>query len=135
MKTITASVIALAILLSGCLVKPDLQTGENCWRYRVAEDNTGRLTDMEIADIPIVKLNYEDLVVACNLKPEPVSWSNRGFAASACFKDDTIYMLKGFAGKMELYQEQCHALLGTKHNSCVGYGIGSDESACNWNDL
>jgi len=126
--------IAITFILSGCLAAPDLQTGENCWRYSVAMDNTGRMTDKPISDIPVIKVDYDGLVVACGLDPVEPSWSNRGYAALACFKpgEDKIYTLKGVAGKVNVYEEQCHALLGREHNGCSGYGIGSDESACEW---
>jgi len=128
--------------LTGCLEKPDFETGEGCWRYGVLENgNTGRMTQLPIADIPVIKVNYEELVKACGLKDEPLSWRNRDHEANACFKlrdigdkdgIDTIYLLKWYAGKMDLYEEKCHALLGRKHNACTGYGIGNDESACEW---
>ena len=138
MKTLT---IILSILLTSCVVTPDYENGgEDCWRTGVLENgNTGRLTTTPIADIPIVSLNLTDLYAACDLPPPPeLAWHNRGKVETmGCYqpKTDTIYVLWSAKYGYAVEHEQCHALLGRKHNSCHGngYGIGKDiQSACEW---
>jgi len=72
-------------------------------------------------------LNYPDLAKACGVKLEKPSWANKNYMqVRACFVPrpvdgkpgtDRIYLWWG-AGKMELYEEQCHARLGRSHNAC-----------------
>ena len=131
----------LLLLLTGCIVTPNWDAGHDCWRYGIAEDNTGRMSALHPQDIPVVKLGYDDLLIACGLTPEPLSWSNRKqLQARACFKprevtggegEDMIYLYR-WAGEYERNHERCHAIKGRLHNNCSGYGIGKDESACNW---
>ena len=146
----------LAILLTmliatpvWALKVPDFETGKGCWKYGVLENsNTGQMTAVPLDEIPVVKLGYDDLLVACGLTDDRTLgryWRDRGtLEVRACFAPrkvdgnaghDTIYLLKWYAGKFELYQEMCHAKLGRKHNACYPhYGIGKDESACNWDE-
>lgn len=129
------------LVLAGCITAPDWETGEGCWRYKVAETgNTGPMTHMPLDEIPVVRLNYDDLAKACGVEIPELSWSNRHHMfGRACFKPrevngkegtDTINLYR-FAGKMALYEERCHVIWGRKHNNCSGYGIGKD---CNWNN-
>ena len=150
MKTVLIA-LCLLVLLSGCLTPPNLQTGEGCWRYGVSEiNNTGPMTPMHPNDIPVVKLSYEDLLVACNVEDTrslAEYWrGKRTIAVTACLVPRivngnpgtaVIYLHNLYSGKVDLYQEQCHALLGPVHNQCYGMGYpitGSDATACDWND-
>ena len=136
----------LIILLTGCVTVPNFETGDDCWRYGVAEtNNTGPMTATPLDEIPVVKLDYEDLLIACDQTDDRTLagyWRDkRTVSIRACFKPrpvdgkaghDTIYLHRIYAGAYEINHEKCHALLGRKHNACSGYGIGKDESACNW---
>ena len=116
------------LLLAGCITTPDLTTGAGCWRYGVTEQNTGRMTTTPIEQIPIVVVKYADLYGYCGVDPKEA-------LLHGCYQPlmDTIYIHRG-AGRRTVYEEQCHALLGTEHNNCYPhYGIGKDESACGWN--
>lgn len=131
----------LLLLLAGCVTQPNLETGDDCWRTGVLEvGNTGRMTDTPIDQIPVVVLNLEGLYAACELPPPPpLAWSNRGTVETeGCYhiEDDTIYVLNTSQYGYVIHHEQCHALLGVRHNACheMGYGIGKDESACEWSE-
>ena len=120
-----ALLIFLLVITYGCTVTPDYQTGDNCWRYKVAENNTGRMTHYDdVMDIPVIGgLSAEELMWACDT--EILSWG--------CYHtlDDAIYLMRG-AGAITLREERCHAAFGRKHNSCDGYGIGDSEADCGW---
>lgn len=113
----------LPILLAGCVSTPDWETGEGCWRYGVAEDNSGITTRYGSAhDIPIVKARKAS--DACGER-----------ACYAALADEIVLVAIG-TGVVDVNHEKCHALLGGEHNSCNGHYAqwGKDiESACNWN--
>ena len=130
----------MSAYLFGCvgMHEPNWVTGEDCWRFSVAEsDNTGPMSRTPLDEIPVVRLNYADLAKACDVLLPPATWRNQNYMmVRACYqpKTDMIYM-HYFSGNMELYEERCHVLLGRKHNKCRGYGIGQDESACEWQTI
>ncbi|MFT5140921.1 MAG: hypothetical protein ACI9CB_002586 [Rhodothermales bacterium] len=117
MKLIT---LILASLLTGCITAPDLETGDGCWRYGVADQNTGRMTRYaDVNDIPVTTLGMDDLMQACGVDIQV--WG--------CYQpiQDEIFVYWG-GGKRTLYEEICHSIKGVKHNNCDGYGI----SDCDW---
>ena len=131
--------LPMILLLTGCVTQPNYETGEDCWRTGVLQrGNTGRMTTTPVADIPVVTMNLGDLYAACDLPPPPpLAWSNRGkVETEGCYqpKTDTIYVLNTSKYGYVIEHEKCHALLGRKHNNCQGYGLGKDESACDWNE-
>ena len=133
--------LPLLLLLTACMHQPNLETGEGCWRTGVAQDNTGRMSETPIDDIPIISVNLEELHAACDKPPPPpVSWKTRGYKEiEGCFqpKTDSIYVLRSSRYSYVVDHEICHVLLGSEHNACYGKGYaqwGNDvESACEWN--
>jgi hypothetical protein len=140
-------IILSVLILASCVTPPDLVSGDGCWRYGVleSEGNTGRMTTADPTTIRVERYGYFDLLVMCDQMDYRTLARQRregnSMVISSCFKprevngkagEDMIYMHR-WAGKAELYQEQCHALLGSKHNNCYPrYGIGKTESDCNW---
>ena len=130
------------ILLAGCLHNVTPEDTSECWRYGVAMDNTGPMSSKPLYSIPVVKMDYDELLVACDVPPEQLSWHNKNeLQIRACYSkvDDTIYSYKLNLGSNDYFSthERCHIMLGERHNSCNGTGYaqwGKDiQSACNWN--
>lgn len=99
------------------LQTPDFETGEWCWKYGAK----GKVTRPVSTDITY--LGWDAVAEVC------------GEEAWGCYKpiEHKIYLYR-FAGKRTLYEEQCHSLGLHEHNNCYPhYGIGKDESACDWN--
>ena len=152
-KTLFQQVLICTVLviLSGCLHNVDMETGEGCWRYGVAETvNTGRMTNTPISQIPVTRLNYDDLLIACNVEDNRTLagfWMDkRTVATTACFVPrpvdgkagtDNIYLHKTYAGKRDYLHEVCHIIKGRNHN-CVyphyAQWDKSEQSACNWKE-
>jgi hypothetical protein len=135
----TLITLVLITLLSACTTTPDFTTGEDCWRYQVLEEgNTGRMSDTDMSSVPVVHLWYDDLLVACGVSDTRTLagyWMDgRSMAVRACYDPitDTIYEYKLNWGEYFTNHEKCHIKLGREHNSCRGYGIGKDESICDW---
>ena len=133
----------ILILLVGCQVVPNYETGAGCWRYGIEQNcNTGGLSPTPVADIPVVRLGYDDLLVACGVEDTRTLagfWmDDRSLVIRSCYdrKANVIYSYYLNLGANNYYvtQERCQALLGYKHNRCwgTGYGIGKSESACDW---
>jgi hypothetical protein len=138
MKTLLA---ITALLISGCVTTPDFaNNGEGCWRFGVLENgNTGRMSPTSLDDIKVVKLNYDELLDACGIVGERLAWHNKNdLQIRACYDPmtDTIYEYTLNFGEYFTDHEKCHIILGRQHNACgTAYGIGKDESACNWKEL
>jgi hypothetical protein len=118
--------IIILLLTAGCTTQPSMETGDGCWRFGVLESgNTGKLANLE--DVEIVKLGYDEMLAACDTRD----------LIRGCYQplEKKIYVYKGDIGQYVITHEQCHVILGTAHNNCAGYGIGKDESACNWKEL
>ena len=94
------------LLLAGCGTHPiNWETGEGCRWHNVEEhNNTGRMTDTPLDEIPVVYLDYGDLNKPCR---------NDSFHLRACYDwiTDTIYL----GDEQWLNEERCHALLGPVH--------------------
>lgn len=148
MKTLIT--ILLALFLSGCVTAPNFDAAEGeelgCWPFGVLENgNTGKMTNVDPRTIRVEKYDYFDLLVMCDQVDyrtlAAMRMDGNTMLLRGCFMprkvdgkagEDMIY-LYWLAGKKELYEEQCHAALGPKHNNCYPhFGIGKDESACNW---
>lgn len=108
----------MIVFLSGCITPPDFATGEGCWRYGVVE---GEVTRTPSTDITY--LSMDEIVDVC----DQVAWG--------CYHliSHRIFLYWG-AGKMDLFEEQCHSIGFMEHNNCSGYGIGQDASACDWRE-
>lgn len=129
-------IIIAAIILAGCQQPVDYKTGENCWRYGILDEgNTGRMISMDVEKIPVVKLDYDDLLEACDFNDEnPL---DRNLSLRACYKpiENTIYSYKLNLGKENYYitHERCHALLGREHNKFWGTGYVFGDKDNEWN--
>lgn len=145
--TIKYYILIFALLLSSCAVlkTPNFETGGDCWRYGVEEEeNTGPLSPTPLQKIPVVKLWYGDLAQACGVQIPELSFKTKQYmVVRACYVpqqiprktgDDTFYLYK-LAGAMELRHEQCHLVLGRLHGNCYGTGYGNSGTAehpCEW---
>jgi hypothetical protein len=144
MRKVILMIVALFML--GCVTPPDLETGEGCWRYGVLETgNTGMMTLTPVEDIRVEEYDYFDLLVMCDeMDYRSLARQRRegnSMIIRGCFQprevdgkagEDMIY-LYNYSGRKELYEEQCHVVLGSLHNACYPkYGIGNSEADCNW---
>jgi len=125
------------------MTTPDYTDGSGCWRYGVLENgNTGQMRNTNPADVPVVKLGYDDLLKACDVEDSRTLagyWMDRrGMVLRACYQpiENVIYSYNLNWGSYYEAHEQCHILHGREHNACWNrvYAIGQDESACNWNE-
>ena len=109
-------ILSLVLGLTGCITTPDFETGEGCWRYGVKEGTPTRPPATNIS-----YMSMGDIVKIC------------GKQAWGCYFNDRIYLYNR-AGQRDLNHEQCHAIGLMEHNECYGkgYGIGSNESSCEW---
>lgn len=132
-------ILILSAVLAGCAheIQPN---GEGCWRYGISEvDNTGRM-GIEQKNIPAVYLSYKKLLEACDVEPEPVSWSNKNqLQIRACYKpiENVIYEYRlNYFSNYFTRHEICHQKLGREHNACWGKGYAqfgaTIEEACEW---
>ena len=104
-------------------------------------DNTGKMSPTPVTDIPVVKMSYDELLVACGVVDDRTLagyyMDGRSMAVRACYDPmtDTIYEYNLNLGQYFTNHEKCHVILGREHNACngIGYGIGKDESDCKWN--
>ena len=147
MKTL---LIIAVLILTGCQTLPDYDTGDGFWKYGIQQEgNTGRMTAEDVAAIPVVYLGYKDLLVACGESDERTLASQKmdgnSMVLRACYVpravnglegSDVIYSYYLNWGKNNFYiiHERGHAYWGEPHNLCwgKGYGLGEDESACEW---
>ena len=122
-KTLFQQVLICTVLviLTGCLHNVDMETGEGCWRYGVAETgNTGRMSITLPLDVPIVYLDMDELAAACGKEVPQLSWTTRGnVPAWGCYRpiENTIYLYNKGGSKRTLTEERCHILLGRNHNA------------------
>ena len=119
MKTLITAILAIALSTTAWALQiPDFETGEGCWHYKVREGTPTRSMSTDIT-----YMGFEAVNEVCD------------GAVWGCYKpiEHKIYLYR-FAGKVTLYEEQCHSLGLYEHNNCTGYGIGKDKSACNWNN-
>ena len=136
--------VAMSLVLglgTGCVTTPDWDNDPSvCWKYGVdVEANTGRMSSTPLDSIPVVKgLSYDELLVLCGVTDERnlsgYHMDGRSMAVRACYDPvtDTIYEYYLNAGSYFTNHEKCHIVYGRNHNACTGYGIGKDQSACNW---
>ena len=128
------ALVVIALYLQGCThaVTPD--DPSECWRYGVAMDNTGPMSNAPLDELSIVKLGYNELMDACGIEAED------GLEIRACYDPvtDTIYTYKRDIGDRFIRHEICHRMLGVKHNKCYGKGYamwGSTiDEACGWDN-
>jgi len=115
-------ILSLVLGLIGCITTPDFETGEGCWKYGVAENMPVVRT---LA--PVTVTNDDITPIACGAKV----WG--------CYREDQhrIYIHERAENwKVVANHEQCHAIGLMEHNECYGkgYGIGKDESSCDWDN-
>ena len=86
--------------------EPNWETGEGCWRYGIDEhNNTGRMIDIPIAEIPVVDLDSGALAKICR---------NDSFYLNGCATAKAIYLGPDATADTRIH-EDCHLVLGRKH--------------------
>jgi len=144
MKTLLTAILALSLV--ACQSVPNYATGEGCWRYGISEtDNTGRMRNTDAATVKVVKLNYDDLLKACDQQDNRTLagyWMDkRTMVLRACYQpiENVIYSYNLNWGDDNYYEahERCHIIWGREHNACwhQGYAQWGDSvaDACEWN--
>ena len=136
--------VMAALFLTACQTLPNYETGEDFWRYGIQQEgNTGRMSPTPAHAVPVVKLGYADLLVACGQEDNRTlarqKMDGNTMLLRACYDPmtDTIYSYYLNLGEHNYFveHERGHIYWGREHNACwnQGYGIGKDESACEWN--
>jgi len=109
-------VMCMTIGLTGCMTVPNFETGDGCWRVGISEDSTGRMGDLS-----------RTLIIRTST---PENLCSRDDVWGCYIQSTNTIILSKSAGKIDLWHEQCHALLGPKHNNCTGYTYGDNKAWC-----